>query len=358
MAGFEHLSTELVQKIYRQIETVQGVTRLSEMSKFFNECYKAQRLIILTNAVETQYSPVRDLIQLSTSKNDKSVHVSRDPPMTVGLLVHMVQFGKVAERWVSIYPQLRWAEDSDNRRSLREHEIVRLRRAIYRHWTYGNAFHSRDAIKLDMPRPSCDSESLDDVRFFLLRTYTTHELYQVAEFDDMMKKVISNNLCPSDAMIADRYSQSYLGYNHFNLGSLVAREGWGNQTVHQNVVQDMLKLNPAQILNLLDKTFTKFQRLDYLNKKADYFWDAPATLRVSIQAVATDRDSYLDVFNTYNQDSVWGITDHPEEDPVDRGYKLFGNDSSPTGHWVQDPYDRECPWCEEEDGESCPSCDE
>ena len=152
------LSTEILQKIC-EYTTIQDLLHLAQTSKRNYRIYLGRRTHLLGRAVQNSFSPLPDLYKLVISNEpDKSrkplgteirrniivgriIETQDTPKLSIELIMKMVEYGKVADRWAELYPQIRWRHNSNDRRLLRPHEQERLRGAIYRYWTYNILFH-------------------------------------------------------------------------------------------------------------------------------------------------------------------------------------------------------------------------
>jgi hypothetical protein len=242
--------------------------------------------------------------------------------MTLDLIIKVVQYGKVADKWSEIYPRVRWRDNSSNRRFLRPHEQERLRGAIYRYWTYNTVFHDQLFIHYDPDLP----RTRDDPRLRLLRTYSTIELVQLTEFLDKMQQIIQVDLYPSNAMIRSQYLQPVPPKALANLG-------WGDGDQHKCLILDLMKYSPSDFLHLYENTTTKSQRLDYLFVQGKDFLDAPATLRDSIAIVNGQRNTGISINTSiFDEEIEFGIIDHPDDAKQwDCGCHPWANDACVTG---------------------------
>ncbi len=286
----ENLATELVLQIYFACLSVTDVTALSSTCRRFRNIYSSsQKLSILENAAETQFGPLLDLTQLLTHNASQPAHVIRDVPFSAALLKQIVRHGRVAEKWCDIYPFKKWKYNYENRRLLTSEERYRLRRAIYRSWLYSRAFHNREH-----PRELRAAKLVLQKRAALLHNWNTWELAEIADVHAVIREVVHSNICPSNGTIARKFKKRYPEHEHgllfnihlnypppapptfnpFNNHSLsshfnntpsyssrfssskyslhsnhdIGAEGWGDDIPHYYVIEDMLKMDPEQIL--------------------------------------------------------------------------------------------------------------
>lgn len=296
--------------------------------------------------MDNSYSPLPELLKLVVAKEpDKSrkllstelrrnatvnniIQIQVVPKLTIELIIKMVRYGKIADRWSELYPRLQWRHGNDciNRRFLRSNEQERLRGAIYRYWTYSALFHDQLFTHQDPDLP----QSPTDPRLRLLRTYTTFELVQLTEFHDKMQEMIQLDLFPSNWVVRGRslYPLS---------AKAVASLGWGEDEPHMSLVGDLMKFSPADFLYLYEHTTTKTQRLEYFLKQGKQFMDAPATLRDSIDVVHRERKSGVGFDTFIFEEFKFGVVDYLDSPlcaTVCREMHRWASDASVTGEQV------------------------
>lgn len=286
---FEDLATELVVQVFYSCNTVTDVTALSSTCRRFRNIYSSsQKIPILETAAETQFGPLQDLNQLLTHNASQPAHVLRSVPFSIALLKQIVHHGRVAEKWSDLYPFKKWKHNYENRRLLASEERYRVRRAIYRYWLFSRAFHNRDH-----PRELRATRLVLLRRAALLHNWNTWELAEIADVHAVIREVVHNNVCPSNSIITRKFKKRHphnehgllfnihLNYppptatpynpfasplsSHFNNtptytsryasskyalhpSNEIGAEGWGDDIPHYYVIEDMLKLDPEQIL--------------------------------------------------------------------------------------------------------------
>ncbi|KNG45168.1 F-box domain containing protein [Stemphylium lycopersici] len=312
---FEDLATELVVQVFLSCSTVTDVTSLSSTCKRFRNIYiSSQKLPILESAAETQFGPLEDLTQLLTHNASQPAHIARSAPFSLALLKQIVQHGRIAEKWSDMYPFKKWKHNYESRRLLTTKERYRVRRAIYRIWLYSRAFHNRDH-----PRELRATRLVLLKRAALLHNWSTWDLAEIADVHSVMREVVQSNVCPSNGTIARKFKKRYPGNEHnllFNIhlnyppsapqafnpftpnplstsfnntntytsryaaskyslhpSHEVGAEGWGDDIPHYYVVEDYLKLDPAQILYLKENAPLKGMVEGYVRSLCtEYDW--------------------------------------------------------------------------------------
>ncbi|KAJ9642824.1 hypothetical protein H2199_004345 [Coniosporium tulheliwenetii] len=308
----EDLATEIVAHVFLSCTSISDVLALSSTCKRFRRIYtSSQRLPILQHAAEAQYGPLEDVIQLLTHNASQRAHIIRSVPFSLALLKQIVHTGRIAEKWSDIYPFKKWKHDFEHRRTLTSSERYRLRRALYRLWLYTCAFHNPAH-----PRSLRMNHLILHERAQLLHNWSTTELAEIADVHLVLREVIRSNVCPSNGTIARKFKKRYpdhdgsqllfnihlnypppVSYNPFaapalsslyhNSPALADRfsyskfqatayhepgaEGWGDDISQYYVVEDMMKLDPEQILWLKENAPLKGQVEQYVKGLGDWF---------------------------------------------------------------------------------------
>ena len=331
----EDLATELISHIFLSCTSVSDVLALSSTCHRFRQIYaSSQKLQILQNAAEAQYGPLQDLTQLLTHNASQPAHVIRSVPFSISLLKQIVHTGRVAEKWCDIYPFKKWKQNFENRRLLTSNERYRLRRALYRLWLYSRAFHNRAH-----PRETRVTKLVIQKRAGLLHNWSTIELAEIADVHAVLREVLHSNVCPSNGTIARKFKKRspdnehhqllfniHLNYppvqcnlfqsqyhsspnvlsNHFHSTSAFnsrygyskytatsyhepGAEGWGDDIPHYYVVEDMLKLDPEQIMWLKENAPLKGQVEMYVKGLGDWFENNGETWGQTLEWVLEER---------------------------------------------------------------------
>lgn len=354
---FESLATELVFQIYFSCFSITDVLALSSTCRRFRNIYaSSQKLAILEEAAEAQFGPLEDLTQLLTHNASQPAHIIRSVPFSLALLKQIVHTGRVAEKWCDIYPFKKWKYNYELRRLLTDEERFRLRRAIYRVWLYSRAFHNRD-----YPREQRASKLVIQKRAGLLHNWSTLELAEIADVHGVMTEVVHSNICPSNGTIARKFKKRYPENEHgllFNIhlhypppshappaynpfsapyhatpislsshfhnnqtytsrhasskfslhpSHEIGAEGWGDQIPHYYVVQDMLKLDPEQILWLKENAPLKGMVEGYVRGMGDWFENNGETWVQTLEWVLDERGQDVGEFMGAVADGEIGV---------------------------------------------------
>ncbi|OAX80481.1 hypothetical protein ACJ72_05190 [Emergomyces africanus] len=354
------LATELLLQIFRSCGSIADVLNLSLTCRRLHGVFSAsQKLPILANAVEAEFGPLEDIIQLITQNASQPAHVSRQAPISLSLIQQAVEAGRVAKKWEEIYPIKKWKVNFENRRVLDARERFLLRRAVYRLWLYSRAFHCQL-----FPRTSRTVPSVVHERAELLHNWSTNQLAEIEDFRLVMREVVQNQICPSNETIQRKFRKRYPEENtpmsthiHLNHPSLAPPspflllnfstkpaptsssiasnnhhfltltsssnnttannnnnnnviiptvnkyatkfrsdlyhepgvEGWGDQIHHYYVVEDMMKLDPSQVLWLRENAPFKEQVENYVRSMGDWFDNNGETFGQTLEWVMGER---------------------------------------------------------------------
>lgn len=288
---FDILPNEIVTHVFLSLADTSSVLALASTCSHFNDIYHKQKFAILSSAADAEFGPIDEVIQILTQNASQPAHIHRSVPLSDALLKEIWKVGRVAQQWEDIYPFKKWKTDPSCRRLLTTYERFTLRRAVYRLWLFSSAFHTRNHTRTMRNLPHFVHE-----RALLLHNYSTAELAEMLDAHGILKDVISNNVCPSNGKIRAKFQKRYPESNHqllFNIhlnyppppnpnwmgsdgwfnNSLITSakhhqthshmprlqatrfhepgsEGWGDDISHYYVVEDMMKLDPGQILFL------------------------------------------------------------------------------------------------------------
>ncbi|EKV09823.1 hypothetical protein PDIP_63170 [Penicillium digitatum Pd1] len=339
----DQLAAELLLHVFRSCDSVADVLNLSVICRRLHRVLNStSKLHILARAAETEFGPLEDIIQVLTQNESQPAHIIRHAPISDPLLKQVIQLGVVARKWETIYPFKKWKIDFENRRSLTNDERLRLRRAVYRLWLYHRAFHSSVYDR--------HSRCLRHVvleRAQLLHNWSTQELAEIEDLRLVMGDIVQNYICPSNGTIQRKFRKRYpdssqqLSFNiHLNYPSPSTTslsshdhslfqmgpeasiqqyfhtahsrnyaespakfrsrfrndlshdpgyEGWGDEIPHYYIMQDMLKLDPGQILWLRDHALLKEQVEEFVWSLGEWFRNNGETFGDTLDYVMNER---------------------------------------------------------------------
>ncbi|KAK4691370.1 hypothetical protein P7C71_g5615, partial [Lecanoromycetidae sp. Uapishka_2] len=273
------LANEILLHVFQSSTNISSLLALASTCKHFHSILARAYLPTLYQATEAQYGPLTDAIRVVTHNNTQSAHLARPaPPQSLALLKQIIEIGKVANEWAIVYPSQKWrGEDSASRRLLSEGEKYCLRRACYRTWLYNLAFHNPAHSRTQRLMPQ-----VVRMRALLLRPWPSQQLAEILDLQSIFRQVMHSQICPSNGTVLRRHKQRYpedtipyvittgfakardecVGLQHGHIYSTqqpVSRfksqrntvvEGWGDEITQYYVVEDMLKLDPGQLMYL------------------------------------------------------------------------------------------------------------
>ncbi|KAL2000608.1 hypothetical protein VTN02DRAFT_2851 [Thermoascus thermophilus] len=332
----DHLPTELLLHTFRCCDSVSDVLSLASTCRRLRRVFNtSKKLQILAGAAEAEFGPLEDIVQIVTYNASQPAHIIREAPVSDALLQQIVKVGRVAQKWEEIYPFKKWKTDFECRRLLTAEERFRLRRALYRLWLYDRAFHN---CRFD--RYSRNLRQVVVERAQLLHNWSTVELAEIEDVRSIIQDVVQNHICPSNGTIQRKFHKRYPEYNqplsfniHLNYYSPRDRngfvgwdanpaeqpfytthpsnyrgsaakfatklradpfhdpgsEGWGDELPHYYVVQDMLKLDPAQVLWLREHAPLKEQVEAFIHSLGEWFRDNGETFADTLEWVLRER---------------------------------------------------------------------
>lgn len=300
------LPNEILGKIFSECHNVHSILHFAAASKHLRRVWaNCRRVEVLQRAAAVQYAPFDDAVQLVTFNTSEPAHMYRSPAVSMALVKQVVKVGNTANAWLEIYPQLRWADDNaSDRRLLNNNEASRFRKALYRFWLYGTAFHDPAHSHYFMSiRPLAL-----DVRLMFVRCLSTKDIIECGEVHQLIHQFVCTEICPSNSRIQTHYDMLspgadpiYFGtytsthdLNHSSfrqprdLATNLARESWGSEAAAYSKAADVMKLNPAQLLWIKEHLLRRIDRLDYFNT-LEAFQHRPATFRAALDAVMLER---------------------------------------------------------------------
>ncbi|KAK2789310.1 hypothetical protein FQN53_002152 [Emmonsiellopsis sp. PD_33] len=358
--SLDTLATELLLQIFRSCNSIADVLNLSLTCRRLHGIFAgSQKLPILADAANAEYGPVEDIIQLITQNSSQPAHISREAPLSVPLIQQIVHVGRVAKKWEEIYPLKKWKVDFENRRILNNEERFMLRRAVYRLWLYSRAFHGQLFPRTSRTLPSViheraellhnwspsDLAEIEDMRLVIREVVQNQICPSNETIQRKFRKRYPDGGASTFANIHVNYappmtsnpfsilasqpksahaSSSFEDSNYFrnlhirtnnSTHTLISTatnkyatkfrsdlyhepgtEGWGDQIHHYYVVEDMMKLDPSQVLWLRENAPLKEQVERYVRSMGDWFENNGDTFGQTLEWVLRERgDEYMDL---------------------------------------------------------------
>lgn len=320
---FEDLPSELLSQIYLHATSISDILALSSTCRRLRSIFQSShKLEYFSHAIEAEYGPIADAIQLVTHNASQPAHAPRSAPLSMALLRQLVAVGRVARAWEDIYPFKRWHDNFEDRRLLTPAERYALRRALYRLWLYSRAFHNAAH-----PRHRRTLAVEVRERAQLLQNFSGAELAEMADVQAVLRDVLKTSVCPSNGTVLRKFrrrwpdSQYQLCFNlhlnypppHVGPGAGAGEdkyhakyrptpywdpgcEGWGDDLSHYYVIEDYLKLDPGQILWLKNNASAKIQVEAYVRGLGGWFENNGATFGETLEVVLRGREHDIDEF--------------------------------------------------------------
>ena len=338
----DDLPTEIVTQIFLSLPNIPSAVALSETChRFHSILHSSKKLVILNAAAEAEFGPVEDITQLVTHNSSQPAHIRRNVPLSEALIRQIVKAGRVAKRFEEIYIFKKWKFDFADRRLLNNTERYLVRRAVYRLWLFTKAFHSSSHVRTCRGIPEVVRE-----RAALLHNFSTKELAEMLDAYQVIRDVVANNICPSNGKMRQKFQKRYPESNHqllFNIhlnyppapSSFVpdswyhnsaygtskyhsrlqpsrfhepGSEGWGDDITHYYIVEDMMKLDPEQILHLQDSCPLKAQVESYVKEVGgEWFVNNGETFSETLAFVIRQRGGDMEELRAAVEDGEIGI---------------------------------------------------
>ncbi|EMC97166.1 hypothetical protein BAUCODRAFT_441481 [Baudoinia panamericana UAMH 10762] len=344
---FDALPNEILSHVYATLPNIASVLALASTCKHLHTVYhSSQRLSLLATVADTEFGPLDDIIQICTHNASQPAHHHRTAALSTALLTQILSIGRTALAWEDIYPFKKWKSDFASRRLLSAPERRRLRRALYRLWLYSHAFHTRDYPRTTRNHPATIAE-----RAALLHNWTTADLAAMWDVHVVIRDVVANNVCPSNGKIAAKFSKRYPESTHqllfnihyapppapsfcateawFSTPSLKypavsnsnrlqptrfhepGGEGWGDEIQHYYVVEDMMKLDPGQILFLRNFCSLKLHVQAWIRMNvpgaAEWFVENGETFSETVGVVVRQRGGEMEEFRVGVEEGAMGV---------------------------------------------------
>lgn len=322
------LPTEIITHVFLSVPDIASALALaSTCHRCHNTYHSSKKLVILQEAADAEFGPIDDIIQLLTWNASQPAHIKRSVPISEALLHQIVKVGKIAARYEEIYIFKKWKTDWADRRSLTNGERRLLRRALYRLWHFDKAFHNSSHVRTCRGIPDVVRE-----RAALLHNWNTMELAQMLDVHQILRDMVANNVCPSNGKIRQKFQKrfpdskgpmlfnihlnypptpsayapdSYYHNSAFGSSRYQSRlapsrwhepgaEGWGDDITHYYVVEDMLKLDPEQLLYLRDNCPLKSQVEMHVRGLGEWFVNNGETFSETLGFVVKQRGGDLE----------------------------------------------------------------
>lgn len=191
---------------------------------------------------------------------------------------------RIIKAWEAEFHRFRFAYPH-HRRTLEQHELFRLRHAIYVWWRYACHFHDRGCIATG------EDDDVDSLiaRMDFVRQFSTSQLHELRDMWETVKSAVAREICPS--ILAVRRQSGFV------LSSAeAARVGWGDAVENGQVVLTLVKLRPEDMLHLLvnrHQFATKASIIQFARLKNPWIENSVETFSDSIQWALWERERQL-----------------------------------------------------------------
>lgn len=343
---FDALPTEILTHIFLSLSNIASASNLAATCHRLNNTFhSSKKLLILRNAADAEFGPIDDIVQLLTQNASQPAHVRRIVPISDALLHQVIKVGRVAQQYEEIYPFKKWKTDYANRRLLTETERFLVRRAVYRLWLFDKAFHNSSHVRTCRGLPQIVQE-----RAALLHNFPTAELAEMLDVHAVLRDMVANNICPSNGKIRQKFQKRFPDSNHqllFNIhlnyppppSALAAdswyhnssfgsakyqsrlapsrwhepgAEGWGDDISHYYVIEDMMKLDPEQMLYLRDHCPLKAQVEAHVRMIGEWFVNNGETFSETVEFVMRQRGGGFEELKAAIEDGELGVAVHDD----------------------------------------------
>jgi len=234
------LPNETLNEILSNLD-IESLFQMSHVNKLFKSIVDTHWPSILHPILERDFAPVETLFRVfdvcSTKAltafdkfcdgdvliNDRHVvcsSVSGEEggnwttrlPLNDGLAVFKVCL--TVKRWEREFARLRFAGHPEYSRSLRPHELERLRLGLYVWWRFARYFHApfcfteegghgfEDQRRFWLRRPHVSP----DIRCNFMRQFSTTQLHEISDVWDTIRSAVGREVCPSIAAVRESVS--------------------------------------------------------------------------------------------------------------------------------------------------------
>jgi hypothetical protein len=374
------LPIEILLDVYQHLD-LDSIVELSLTNKFLLDFFQQRKTTILLPVLVQQFSPLDELLQVYTaSAGDLDANRERYVPRKVvfkrwpgdsgqvltpnatetinqpsgftqvnkagrvpgaadappqrtqtavvlderdlnGLLRHC----RLVRKWEQLFPQMRFYYEPENCRTLRPHEAVRFRRALYRWWLYGIYFHG------DLPRPrvGLPEPFVEDIRTSQMRRHSTGELLELMDLVETMKDVVLNYICP-------RLDPNHLqSFDELPLVDYDSREqslaaSWADQSRWGRVLKTYAKLGPRELMYYFENIYSypRQRLIQEIHVQHPNFTFDQESIQLAIRC-ALDERKWLERTPSLAEESYGGIVDFDDERDGER--LALASDANPDG---------------------------
>ena len=358
--GITSLPVETLLSVFEKCD-MRSAFALAMTNKTLKSIYDSNWAAVILPALREELSPFDDILQFVVATSEPETHVPRSfyrrniyyegkllsgriystdnkSDTTVHLnpnqLKHCIQqllsTHRVVHEWERLYTTWRFTNPADCR-GLRFHEGQRLRAAVYRWMSYAHYFHG------DFPRPRYIPRAYSsDPRCSFLRQLSDAEILELEDLWMVVRIIVEQKICPSVEFVLEYMVSEHPPISKRALADFLQdysiskaeayRIAFGSSTpgfridpafdgisINQSVVETVLKLSPAKILELVEVRFSKVSLLRKIQIECPGISKDWESLSLAIKAITEERGSQHG-YSGLIGDWSGGILDHDDED--------------------------------------------
>jgi hypothetical protein len=329
------LPAETILGIYNACSSVHDVLNLSQTCQRLHALLPpSQKLSVLLSVAEAHAGPIFDIVQLLTVNDAQAAHEIRQPSLSYTLLRDILSISRTAQEWQEIYPRKKWDDKYIDRRVLNSTEKHSLRRAIYRLWLYSRAFHN-----CNHPRDTRMHQTMITQRCRLLRAWSTEELAEIEDFRNIMRSLLDSTILGhgdlqwelelafprqfhQQTRISPLSSAAHLNstttfkntfYTSSDCRDFIHQDqtgihGWMDEITRFYVLEDLMKLDPEQVLWFREIAYLNMQVPDYITPVGEeWFMNNGETFAETLEMVLSDRGENPEEIRTLIANGELGI---------------------------------------------------
>ncbi|KAL2260971.1 hypothetical protein VTK26DRAFT_4893 [Humicola hyalothermophila] len=202
----------------------------------------------------------------------------------------ILAFCRTVKRWEVEFQRQRFFHYPEYSRSLRPHELGRLRHGLYVWWRFARYFHGGAPFGNKSHPTACHqtrrSAGLELERRFMWQ-FSTAQLHDILDMWETVRSAVGREVCPSVSVVSE-----WLGYALPT--AEVARIGWGDGVENEQILSTIMKLRPEDLLHLLvyrHRYTTRRSVVDFVKLRNPRIDESMETFRDAILEVLIERDS-------------------------------------------------------------------
>lgn len=201
---FEDLPVETTLEILSYLD-FESLDRLLVVNWRLKRIIESHWATIFPAVVERDFSPAEDFVAVlrdvilpgadggcsaTARMPDSTLPRSLSPDGFQALL----NFCRAVKQWELEFPGLRFSLHPEHSRSLQQHELCRLRSALYVWWRFARAFHG------PMPCPFGTSNNPESRRSFM-RQFSSVQIREIFDLWSTVEAAVGTRVCPAVLLV-------------------------------------------------------------------------------------------------------------------------------------------------------------